>query len=88
MMQVLGMWTGEKWRFDTLAVISFGLSLLAWGLHIYISIKLAQTIVAERAMIGRKASMGGLIAGLLLGGWASMFALFFCGCLAVMMTLG
>ena len=83
---VLGLLAGERLRIDFLFVVGLLFGLIAWCLHIYVTVRLAKAIVVERAALGRKASIEGLVIGLLFGGWAAMFGLFFCGCLAVLMT--
>ena len=84
MVMVGVMAASDKFHGDLVPVAGFGVSILLWGYHIYVSAKLAKAIASERLARGQKASIEGLIIGLLFGGWAVMFALFFCGCLAVM----
>lgn len=83
---ILGILAADKVKMDALAGLGALLSLAAVIAHIVVSCKLAHAIVAQRAAQGRSAVAGGLIVGLLFGGWAAMFAVFFCGCLVVMMT--
>ncbi len=86
MLGIMGILAGDKLKMDALAGVGALLSFAVFVAHIVVSCKLAYAIVAERATLGRSASAPGLIIGLLFGGWAAMFAVFFCGCLVVMMT--
>lgn len=86
MFMIFGVWAGEKLKVDALVFVGLGLGVMIWTVHIYFSVMLAKAIAAGRVALGRKASMEGLVIGLLFGGWAVMFAIFFCGCLAVLMS--
>jgi hypothetical protein len=67
------------------AMIGIGSILggLSWLTHVVVSVMLSSRIADKRAPEHRTASLIGLIAGLILGGWAITLAIAFCGCIAV-----
>ncbi len=68
-----------------IALLGLLLTLLAGlGLHMVATVKLANRIAAAREDPARRRATGGLVVGLLFGGWAVMFAIFFVGCLAAL----
>jgi hypothetical protein len=63
-------------------VLTGGLALAIWIFHGRASWLLADAIVSGRVAAGRPGGgTAGLFFGLLVGGWAAMFAVLFCGCL-------
>jgi hypothetical protein len=67
------------------AMIGIGSILggLSWITHIVVSVMLATRIADKQAPEHGLGSVIGLLAGLILGGWAITLAIAFCGCLAV-----
>lgn len=71
-------------RSDGTAIAIPILCILGLILHIAASLILSPRIAARRSDESRRTATTGLTLGLLFGGWAVMFAVFFVGCLATL----
>lgn len=82
---VLALWADSNKFASDMAGVGFALfMLLGFVMHIIGSINLAKIIGRKQTLAGRTPNTAGIIIGLLFGGWAVIAAVFFVGCIGVL----